>query len=266
MKNLLAGKKTVIGMIHAGALPGSPRYGGDFAAVKKKALAEAELYKDCGVDMLMVENMHDVPYLNRAAGHETTACMAVLGHEVKTITGLPTGLQILAGANIQALAAAHAAGLDFIRAEGFVFGHLADEGPINSDAGEVLRYRKAIGAQNIAVFTDIKKKHSSHAITSDISIAETARAAEFFLSDGVIVTGAHTGAAASLDEIGQVRKAVKLPVLVGSGVTVDNVDQYLEAADALIVGSHFKQGGQWQNPLDPARVKAFMKRADSLWK
>lgn len=34
---------------------------------------------------------------------------------------------------------------------------------------------------------------SSHALTSDVTIKETARAAEFFLSDGLIITGAATG-------------------------------------------------------------------------
>lgn len=49
--------------------------------------------------------------------------------------------------------------MDFIRAEGFVFSHVADEGFMNSDAGELLRYRKMIDAENVAIFTDIKKKH-----------------------------------------------------------------------------------------------------------
>jgi len=58
-----------------------------------------------------------------------------------------------------------------------------------------------------------------------------------------------------------VREAVDIPVLVGSGVTADNVDLYLQAADAAIVGSHFKQDGRWDRPVDPARVQAFMERA-----
>ncbi len=266
MPNILSGKKTIIGMIHVGALPGAPRYGGSFAAVKKKALLEARVYRDAGADMLAIENMHDVPYLNRDAGHEITAAMAVLGHEVKRVSGLPCGIQILAGANVQALAAAAAAGLDFIRAEGFVFSHVADEGTMNSDAGALLRYRQRIGAGHINIFTDIKKKHSSHAVTADVSIAETAKAAEFFLSDGVIVTGAHTGAEASPAEVRAVKAAVAIPVLVGSGVTLANLGRYLAAADALIVGSYFKTDGRWQSPLDPARVAAFMKKAAGLKK
>ena len=55
---------------------------------------------------------------------------------------------------------AQASGADFIRAEGYVFSHVADEGWMDSCAGELLRYRKLIGAENVLVFTDIKKKHS----------------------------------------------------------------------------------------------------------
>jgi len=43
-----------------------------------------------------------------------------------------------------------------------VFTQVADEGMIQSDAGELLRYRKMIDAENVLVFTDIKKKHSIH--------------------------------------------------------------------------------------------------------
>lgn len=50
-------------------------------------------------------------------------------------------------------------GLDFIRAEGFVFSHVADEGLLNACAGELLRYCRHIGAEHVQIFTDIKKKH-----------------------------------------------------------------------------------------------------------
>ena len=104
--------------------------------------------------------MHDIPYLNRQVGPEIVASMSVVCNEVKKeANNLPCGIQILAGANKEALAVAKAAGLQFIRTEGFVFSHIADEGTMNSDAGELLRYRKQIEADDILVFTDIKKKH-----------------------------------------------------------------------------------------------------------
>ena len=71
---------------------------------------------------------------------------------------------------------------DFIRLESFVFGHIGDEGFTQSNAAETLRYRRQIGADNVKILTDIKKKHSSHAITADVNIVDAAIAADFFLS------------------------------------------------------------------------------------
>ena len=105
---------------------------------------------------------------------------------------------------------------------------------------------------------------SSHAITSDLDIAETARAAEFFLSDGLIVTGKETGLAADLSDIDRVRTAVSLPVIVGSGVTAENVSSYVSKVDAMIVGSHFKQDGRWYNDLEREKVEQFMKKWSSV--
>ena len=250
--------KTIVGMIHVRALPGTPRHAGGMTPILDQALAEAETYRAGGIHALMVENMHDVPYVQRP-GPEIVAAMAVVARAVKQAQPqLPLGIQILAGANAEALAAALAAGADFIRAEGFVFGHLADEGYMDACAGKLLRHRKAIGAEHVAVFTDIKKKHSAHAVTADVDIVQTAHAAEFFLSDGLILTGAATGEAASIDELRAVYAATKLPVLVGSGITAANVKDYLPLADAFIVGSHFKRDGYWENPLDPDRIRRLL--------
>lgn len=222
------------------------------------------------MDGVIVENMHDIPYVLEAdSGPEVTAMMTRLCAEVRRILpDVPVGVQILSGCNKAAIATAQAAGLDFIRAECFVFGHIGDEGLMNAQAGSLLRYRKQIGADNVQVFTDIKKKHSSHAITADIDIVETAKAAEFFLSDGLIITGATTGDPADVKELTDVKKSVNLPVLIGSGVTFDNVEQYM-TADAFIIGSHFKDGGRWQNAVDQEQVYKFMDKVNNLqqkWK
>ncbi|MBI5727426.1 MAG: BtpA/SgcQ family protein [Ignavibacteriales bacterium] len=251
-------EKPVIGMIHLDALPGTPKFKGSVNEIIVKALREASDYKKLGIPVLMIENMHDVPYVNRVSGPEITAVMSIILYEIKKQSGLPTGIQILAGANIQALGAAKAAGADFIRAEGFVFAHVADEGIFSSDAGEILRYRKSIEADKVLVFTDIKKKHSSHAITADTDIAETAKAAEFFLSDGVIVTGSSTGSQPSVEEMRNVKSAVNIPVLAGSGITPINLHEFYPYCDAFIVGSYFKIDGKWVNALDPARIKHFL--------
>ena len=247
--------RALIGVVHVGALPGTPAARDGVAALAERAVKEARLYAGAGFDGIVLENMHDRPYLKGGVGPEVTAAMTVVGREVKRETGLPLGVQVLAGANREALAVAHAIGAEFVRVEGFVFAHVADEGLIQSCAGELLRYRRQIGAERVLVLADIKKKHSAHAITGDVSLAETAHAAEFFLADGVIVTGAATGAEASEADVKAVREAVALPVLVGSGITPTNLPRF-HAATGFIVGSSVKQGGRWDRALDPEAVRA----------
>ncbi|MCB0654054.1 MAG: BtpA/SgcQ family protein [Saprospiraceae bacterium] len=254
----------IIGMIHLRALPGTALYDGKDGLILEQAVMEAEKYAAAGLDGIILENMHDTPYLRNEVGHEISTMMAVVGREIKKISGLPCGVQVLAGANEAALAVAKAGGLDFVRVEGFVFAHVADEGIIESSAGTLLRYRKQINAENILVFTDIKKKHSAHAITGDVDMAETAKAAAFFRSDGLIVTGAATAAAAMPWDVENAKKASGLPTLVGSGITVDNVEHYLRISDGLIVGSHLKKDGYWANALDEERLKRFMDKVSEL--
>lgn len=257
--------KTIIGMIHTRALPGTPRAAVPVQSLIDHAVAEARTYQDAGIHALAIENMHDIPYLNRNVGPEVVASMTAIALAVKAAVSLPVGIQILAGANQAALAVALAANLDFIRAEGFVFAHVADEGLMQSDAGELLRYRRQIGAEHIPIFCDIKKKHSSHTITDDVSIEETAHAAEFFLADGLIITGTATGQEADLKELKRVKERVSLPVMVGSGIKATNISDYLAVADGVIVGSDVKQGGHWSNPIDPARVRALVQAAAPIY-
>jgi membrane complex biogenesis BtpA family protein len=247
--------RALVGMLHLGALPGTPSASHSVETLIQESLAEARIYRDAGFTALAIENMHDRPSLKGGVGAEITAAMTAVAREVKRETGLPLGIQVLAGANREALAIAHASGADYVRVEGFVYAHVADEGVIESCAGDLLRYRRAIGAERVLIFADIKKKHSAHAITSDVTLVETAKAAEFFLADGVIVTGPTTGEAAAPDEVRDVVQAVRAPVLVGSGVTPANLARF-STAHGFIVASSVKQRGVWNNPLNSDNVRA----------
>lgn len=254
----------LIGMVHLQALPGTPRSTHSITEIIDQALNDAHIYATAGMDGIMIENMHDVPYLNQAVGPEVTAVMTAVATAMRKEIDLPMGIQVLAGANQEALAIALAAELQWIRAEGFVFGHVSDEGYIDAQAGKLLRYRKQIGADHIQVWTDIKKKHSSHALTADVDIVETGRAAEFFCSDALIVTGVSTGTTADVGELDQVKAGVDLPVVIGSGITVDNVHQYFPQADACIVGSSLKKDGKWNQPVDKERVTQLVEEVKRL--
>jgi len=247
-------RPALIAMIHVGALPGTPRNCASVAALTRQAVGEAAILTDSGADAIILENMHDVPYLNRHVGPEIVATMTAICVAVREATTLPLGVQVLAGANREAIAVAHAARLQFVRCEGFAFAHVADEGLMaEADAGPLLRYRRAIGADDVAVIADIKKKHSAHAITADVSLAETAKAAVFMGATGVVVTGGATGEPASPDDLRSVTETIDQAIFIGSGVTPENAAHYA-AADGWIVGSFLKQDGEWQNPPEASRV------------
>lgn len=261
---VFARPKPVIGMIHVAALPGTPAAALSVRAIVDAAVAEARLYRAAGVDALGLENMHDTPYLRGAVGPEIVAAMALVAQAAKAEFGGPVGLQILAGANREAVAVAHAAALDFVRVEGFAFAHVADEGFIQSSAAELLRYRRMLGAERVQVWADIKKKHSAHAITADVSLGATAEAAEFMRADAVIVTGSVTGDPPQVADARAAKAHCRLPVLLGSGVTAENLADFYPEADGFIVGSYFKRDGYWGNGVDAGRVAAFVERLTQL--
>ncbi len=256
--------KPVVGVIHVGALPGTPASESGVDELVALALLEAALYREGGVDGLMLENMHDVPYLRGSVGPEVVAAMSVIARAVKTESGLPCGVQILAGANLEAVAVAHAAGLDYVRVEAYAFAHVADEGVIQSSAAELLRFRRKIGAGRVRVWADVKKKHSAHAITADVSLGETAAAVEFMRGDAVIVSGAATGEPPRAGDAREAKSHCRLPVLLGSGVTPENVAGFYDAADGFIVGSYFKERGLWSNTVERARVERMTEAVRAL--
>uniref|UniRef100_A0A0K0DXZ2 BtpA family membrane complex biogenesis protein n=1 Tax=Strongyloides stercoralis TaxID=6248 RepID=A0A0K0DXZ2_STRER len=261
----------VFGMIHIPALPGTPANISTPKEIKNFVSQEVEIYKKYNVDGIILENMNDIPYLHPSKiGPEIVAMMTTCAMETLSVLSnerenFLLGIQILAGGNKEALSIAHSTGFDFIRAESFVYSHVADEGIMNSCAGELLRFRKHINASDIAIITDIKKKHCSHAITSDLTVGDIAEGAEFFRADGVILTGTSTGKETNVLDIDLVKKSCKLPLFIGSGITIENMKNYRKA-DGFIVGSHFKINGDWRNKLCENKISDFVKIAKQLIK
>lgn len=255
--------RTLIGMVHVGALPGTPHHATPVEHLASSAGDEARTLIEAGFDAIIIENMHDRPYVHGdRLGPEIVAGMTRVGTEIASITKAPIGVQILSGGNRHALAVAQAIGASFIRCENFVYAHVADEGlHTEAEAGALLRERRRLEAEGVAICADIKKKHASHAITADISIEDAAHAAAFFGADALIVTGSWTGVAADPDDARRAKAASGLPVLVGSGVTPDNIGAMLDHADAVIVGSWIKQDGNWSNPVDPQRAEQLVRAA-----
>lgn len=121
-----------------------------------------------------------------------------------------------------------------------------------------------IGAESVKVFVDIKKKHSSHALTADVDIGETAEAgAEFFCADGVVVTGTATGEGG---ERGGALGGSRGNILAGDRgfrVTPENLHAFWDHAESF-VGPDLKTDGRWTKPVDPVRAKRMVEAAAAL--
>lgn len=250
-------------MVHLAPLPGAPAWRAESSVqdVLDAASRDAERLLAGGCDALLVENMGDAPWLKGSVDPWTIAAMTRATERVVAL-GVPTGVQVLAGANREALGIAAVTGADFIRVEGFAYAHVADEGWIDACAGPLLRDRASLGAlgHRIAVWTDVQKKHSAHAVTGDLSLAELAHGTAFAGADVLIATGSTTGAATDPADLTAMQSA-GVPVAVGSGVTADNVDR-VGFADAVIVGSWLKEDGDWRRPVDVQRVRALRAALD----
>ncbi|WP_413739921.1 BtpA/SgcQ family protein [Sodalis sp. RH14] len=263
IQDIFSRNKAIIGVVHCEAFPGSPQYKGQsFAKIIDRALYDAKSYIEGGVHGLIVENHGDIPFSKpEDIGPETAALMSVITDRIKMEFGVPLGINVLANAALPALATALAGGADFIRVNQWANAYIANEGFIEGAAARALRYRSLLRAEHIRVFADSHVKHGSHAIVADRSIQELTRDVDFFQADAVIATGQRTGDSATLEEIDEIRSATALPLLVGSGVTPDNVGQILQRTQGVIVASTLKVGGVWWNEVEPARVKHFMAAA-----
>src|SRR6187551_3592230 len=250
--------KFLAAMIAVLPLPGSPLYDGNDQRVIDQAMADLEIYKKAGVDSIIFENDHDLPYIQPPLDKEAIALMTAICNEARKKFNGPIGVQMLEAANIESLEIAAEAGLDYIRVEAFVFAHVGGSGVINGSAGKILRRRKELKAEHIKVYADVKKKHGSHSLTIDLDIQDEIRQAEFFLVDGVIVTSQFTGLNPDKNDLIKAKNATKLPVVIGSGMNVNNITDYLPLGDGFIVGSYFRKDGKFLEKLEPERLNKFM--------
>lgn len=255
--------KALIGMIHVPPLPGAPRYRGiGMAAILDACLRDAEALVSGGLHGLIVENHGDIPFRKPGnIGPETAACLAVVTDRIARSVDIPLGINVLANAAIPAFAVAAATGARFIRVNQWANAYVANEGLIEGEAAEALRYRATLKAEDVKVFADAHVKHGAHAITADRTIAELTRDLAFFDADAVIATGQRTGDCATVEEIDAIAAATHLPLLVGSGVTPANVAAILARTQGAIVASSLKVDGVWWNPVEPARVRALLDAA-----
>ncbi len=256
--------KPVIGVVHLPPLPGSPLFKGwetNINEIIDRAISDAMALIEGGVDAIIVENFNDKPFRPRVREPETIAAMTAIVREVKKRTGAIVGVNMLRNSGPEALAVAYASGATFIRVNALVYPIYTPSGVVEPVAREIMLLKTHLNS-DIQILSDV---HVKHAVSiPGLSIAEEAvEAVERGLADALIVTGTRTGEPVQPKDIVLARKAGK-PVLVGSGVTPDNIKLYWKIADGFIVGSYFKEGGKPENPVVLARVRELMEKVNFL--
>lgn len=255
---LAAGYPALIGVIHLQPLPGSPGWSGNFGAIVKSAVADAKAFERGGADALVVENFGDVPFTKSAVPPETVAAMAVAGAAVRAAVKIPIGFNVLRNDAHAALALCASCGGSFIRVNVHTGAMVTDQGLIEGNAFETMRLLRRL-APGAELFADVLVKHACP--LGDLPIEIAARdTVERGLAKALIVSGTGTGVATDVDDVRRVRAACpETPILLGSGVTAQNVGGYLDHADGFIVGTSVKRGGNVANPVDEKRVATLRK-------
>lgn len=255
-KKVFGQSKPVIGMVHLGALPGSPLFdpGLDLVAA---ARADLHALQDAGFDAVMFGNENDRPY-EFSVDTASTASMAAIIGQLKSEMTVPFGVNVLWDP-MSSIALGVATGAGFVR-EIFTGTYASDMGPWTPDAGRAMRYRDRLGRSDMAMLYNVSAEFA-HSLDQR-PLPDRARSAVFSsIPDAVLVSGQITGEAAALSDLEAV-KAV-LPhtlVMANTGVKHATVGDVLAIADGCIVGSSLKVDGDTWNAIDPDRARDFMDR------
>ncbi len=249
----------VIGVVHLLPLPGSPRFDGSFDGVVDRALVDCKVYRDGGVEGVIVENFGDVPFSAGSVHPVTVASMTRAAVELKKeFSGIHFGINVLRNDAESALSVAYVAGAEFIRVNVHVGAVVADQGVIQGKAYETLRLRKSLNS-GVQIIADIDVKHSAQIGRYDIEV-QAVDAIERGLVDAIVLSGSRTGQAVDMGQLRQLRNDFpEAKIIIGSGANSQNVSTLLQYADSVIVGTSVKIDRKTPNPVDPKRLAEFLK-------
>jgi membrane complex biogenesis BtpA family protein len=245
--------KPLIGVVHLLALPGSPAFDREagMRPIVEAARHDALVCQEAGVDAILFCNEGDLPYRVEVTMEQATAMAAVVG-EVEPEIERPLGIDMLWDP-FATLAVGRAVGARFVR-EVFVGVYESDMGQLRPDPGAAFSYRHSIGADDIAVFTNLTPEFASP--LGSRTVADRAQGARFFGCEAALISGPRAGSAFRFADLEEAKAACPdLPVLANTGVRHDTAERILETADGIIVGTSLKVDGKTANRVDPDRAR-----------
>lgn len=278
--------KEVIGVIH---LPRTPsinvRCENCIDEAISRVLEEVKILSELGYSGALIENFGDTPFDKRVRDPLTIASLAVIIREAVKASSISIGVNILRNSGREAYAIAIASGAKFIRVNALIESIISDSGIVEPEAPRLKTIR--LNYPWVKVYADIMVKHSS-SLRYTLSLVEaglgfstipTAKGSiedyikeliyeyiERGKADALIVTGLRTGEPPPIQLVKIIDKYSSIPVLVGSGITAENVKEVLQVCDGVIVGSYIKSEGRAGNRIDYERARELIERAKAVLK
>ena len=257
LKQIFNTSNPIIGVVHLLPLPTSARWGGNLKAVMERAEQEATALAAGGVDGIIVENFFDAPFTKEAVDPAVVSAMTLIVDRIMNLVVLPVGINVLRNDPRSALAIADCVKAQFIRVNVLTGIMATDQGLIEGQAHQLLRYRREL-ASNVAILADVLVKHAQPLGTPNLTTA-VQDTIERGLADAVILSGWATGCPPSQEDLKLAAAAAQgTPVLIGSGANWENISQLMPPADGVIVASSLKRQRQISEPIDPIRVSQFV--------
>ena len=254
----------IIGVVHLLPLPTSPRWGGSLKAVIDRAEQEATALSSGGVDGIIVENFFDAPFTKNQVDPAVVSAMTMVVQRIQNLVTLPIGLNVLRNDAKSAMAIATCVKAQFIRVNVLVGVMATDQGLIEGDAHQLLRYRRELGS-DVKILADVLVKHARPLSSVNLTTA-VQDTIERGLADAVILSGWATGSPPNLEDLELASSSAKgTPVFIGSGATWENIATLMPAVDGVIVSSSLKRHGHREQPIDPIRVSQFVEAARQSW-
>jgi membrane complex biogenesis BtpA family protein len=243
----------LIGVVHLVALPGSPQHCLLLTDIIDLAVADARSYRDGGASGLIIENFGDVPYAKNRVQPQVVAAMTLAVDRVMREVDLPIGINVLRNDARTALGIAAVTGAAFIRVNVHIGATVTDQGLIEGQADQTLRYRALLGTHT-EIWADVHVKHG--APLCDMSIEDAAEDTVYRgLADAIIVSGAGTGKETDPEHLARVHQRLPgVTIFVGSGTSPESIAKLMPEASGFIVGTWAKQEGDVRRPVDPRRV------------
>ncbi len=250
----------IIGVVHLLPLPTSPRWGGSLKAVIDRAEQEVTALASGGVDGIIVENFFDAPFTKNQVDPAVVSAMTLIVQRLMNLVMLPVGINVLRNDAHSALAIATCVRAQFIRVNVLTGIMATDQGLIEGEAHQLLRYRRELGS-DVKILADVLVKHARPLGSPNLTTA-VQETIERGLADGVILSGWATGSPPTLEDLELASAAANgTPVFIGSGANWENISTLMQAADGVIVSSSLKRRGRIEQPIDPIRVSQFVEAA-----